>query len=65
MTVARGGASPRIDEADEATARAALEAVGDGAPAGKLALRLAGLAHHRGDRHRGTGADRVDAPRLA
>ncbi len=39
----------RIDEVDEATARAALDAVGDGAPAGKLALRLARLAHHRGD----------------
>ena len=39
----------RIDEVDEATARAALDAAGDGAPAGKLALRLARLAHHRGD----------------
>jgi ABC-type branched-subunit amino acid transport system substrate-binding protein len=59
--LARGGASPaavdlsrlatleQIDGADEATAQAALEAVGDRAPAGKLALRLARLAHHRGD----------------
>jgi ABC-type branched-subunit amino acid transport system substrate-binding protein len=39
----------RIDELDEPTARAALDAAGDGAPAGKLALRLARLAHHRGD----------------
>ena len=39
----------RIDEVDEATARAALEAAGDRAPAGQLALRLARLAHHRGD----------------
>jgi len=29
--------------------RAALEAAGDRAPAGKLALRAARLAHHRGD----------------
>ncbi|HEX3766612.1 MAG TPA: penicillin-binding protein activator [Kofleriaceae bacterium] len=38
-----------INELDEAAARAALEAAGDGAPADKLALRLARLAHHRGD----------------
>jgi ABC-type branched-subunit amino acid transport system substrate-binding protein len=39
----------RIDDTDEATARAALDALGDRAPAGQLALRLARLAHHRGD----------------
>jgi ABC-type branched-subunit amino acid transport system substrate-binding protein len=39
----------RIDDLDEATLRAALEALGDRAPAGKLALRVAQLAHHRGD----------------
>jgi len=42
----------RIDDYDEATLRAALDALGalgDRAPAGKLALRLARLAHHRGD----------------
>lgn len=39
----------RIDDYDEATLRAALAAAGDRAPAGKLALRLARLAHHRGD----------------
>jgi ABC-type branched-subunit amino acid transport system substrate-binding protein len=39
----------RIDEADEPTLRAALAGLGDRAPAGKLALRLARLAHHRGD----------------
>jgi ABC-type branched-subunit amino acid transport system substrate-binding protein len=39
----------RIDDYDEATLRAALAALGDRAPAGKLALRLARLAHHRGD----------------
>jgi len=39
----------KIDECDEATLRAALDAIGDRAPAGKLALRVARLAHHRGD----------------
>jgi ABC-type branched-subunit amino acid transport system substrate-binding protein len=39
----------RIDDHDEATLRAALGALGDRAPAGKLALRIARLAHHRGD----------------
>ena len=39
----------RIDDADEAMVRAALDALGDRAPAGKLALRAARLAHHRGD----------------
>ncbi len=39
----------KIDEYDEATARGALEVLGDRAPAGKLALRIARLAHHRGD----------------
>src|SRR6185503_14053181 len=39
----------RIDETDEAALRAAIDALGDRAPAGKLALRLARLAHHRGD----------------
>ncbi|HMG20548.1 MAG TPA: penicillin-binding protein activator [Kofleriaceae bacterium] len=39
----------RIDEVDEAAAQAALDALGDRAPAGALALRLARLAHHRGD----------------
>jgi ABC-type branched-subunit amino acid transport system substrate-binding protein len=37
-----------VDEADEVTVRAALDALGDRAPAGKLALRAARLAHHRG-----------------
>jgi ABC-type branched-subunit amino acid transport system substrate-binding protein len=39
----------KIDDIDEATVRAALEGLGDRAPAGKLALRAARLAHHRGD----------------
>jgi ABC-type branched-subunit amino acid transport system substrate-binding protein len=39
----------RIDEYDERTIRAALDAIGDRAPAGRLALRAARLAHHRGD----------------
>jgi ABC-type branched-subunit amino acid transport system substrate-binding protein len=39
----------RIDALDEPTIRAALDAIGDRAPAGKLALRAARLAHHRGD----------------
>ena len=43
------GLTDLIDATDEATVRAALEAVGDRAPAGRLALRLARLAHHRGD----------------
>lgn len=48
------GAAPvidpaRIDDYDEATVLAALAAIGDRAPAGKLALRAARLAHHRGD----------------
>jgi ABC-type branched-subunit amino acid transport system substrate-binding protein len=45
----------RIDDYDEATLRAALDAVGDRAPAGKLALRAARLAHHRGDDHDARG----------
>ena len=39
----------RVDDLDEPALRAALDAVGDRAPAGKLALRAARLAHHRGD----------------
>jgi ABC-type branched-subunit amino acid transport system substrate-binding protein len=39
----------RIDDADEAIVRAALDAAGDRAPAARLALRAARLAHHRGD----------------
>ncbi|HET7503278.1 MAG TPA: penicillin-binding protein activator [Kofleriaceae bacterium] len=39
----------RIDETDEATLRAALDGLGARAPAGKLALRAARLAHHRGE----------------
>src|SRR5512140_1481546 len=39
----------RLDDYDEATIRAALEVAGDRAPAGKLALRAARIAHHRGD----------------
>ena len=39
----------RIDDYDEAAVRAAIEALGDRTPAGKLALRAARLAHHRGD----------------
>ena len=39
----------QIDEVDEASVREALDAAGDRAPAGALALRLARLAHHRGD----------------
>jgi ABC-type branched-subunit amino acid transport system substrate-binding protein len=38
-----------IDQLDEAVARAALDRVGEAAPAARLALRLARLAHHRGD----------------
>jgi ABC-type branched-subunit amino acid transport system substrate-binding protein len=38
-----------IDDHDEPAIRAALDALGDRAPAGKLALRAARLAHHRGD----------------
>jgi len=39
----------RIDDYDEATVLAALDALGDRAPAARLALRAARLAHHRGD----------------
>ena len=39
----------KLDDYDEATIRAALEVAGDRAPAGKLALRAARIAHHRGD----------------
>lgn len=39
----------QIDDYDEATVRAALDALGDRAPAARLALRAARLAHHRGD----------------
>jgi ABC-type branched-subunit amino acid transport system substrate-binding protein len=38
-----------IDTLDEATIRAALDRLGDAAPAGRLALRGARLAWHRGD----------------
>jgi len=38
-----------IATADEATVLAALEQVGDAAPAAALALRAARIAHHRGD----------------
>src|SRR4051812_33726162 len=38
-----------IDELDEATARGALDQLGDKAPAARVALRAARLAHHRGD----------------
>jgi ABC-type branched-subunit amino acid transport system substrate-binding protein len=39
----------RIDDTDEGTLRQAIDRLGDRAPAGKIALRLARLAHHRGD----------------
>ncbi len=39
----------RIDALDEATALTLLERLGGGAPAGRIALRAARLAHHRGD----------------
>ena len=48
-TAARLVAPAQIDELDEAGARAALDGLGDRAPAGKIALRLARLLHHRGD----------------
>src|SRR5690349_16246175 len=38
-----------IDELDEATAKGALDQLGDRAPAARVALRAARLAHHRGD----------------
>ncbi len=38
-----------IDRLDEATLLIALQQVGDAAPAARLALRAARLAHHRGD----------------
>jgi len=38
-----------IDELDEATARGALDQLGDRAPAARVALRAARLAHHQGD----------------
>jgi len=38
-----------IDAAPEDAVRAALAQLGDAAPAGRLALRAARLAHHRGD----------------
>jgi ABC-type branched-subunit amino acid transport system substrate-binding protein len=38
-----------IDALDEASARAALARAGDRAPAARLALRLARIAHHEGD----------------
>jgi branched-chain amino acid transport system substrate-binding protein len=54
--VSRSAAGPapaidprRIDDYDEPAIRAALDALGDRAPAGKLAVRAARLAHHRGD----------------
>ena len=39
----------KIDALDEATVLALLERAGDNAPAARLALRAARLAHHRGD----------------
>jgi ABC-type branched-subunit amino acid transport system substrate-binding protein len=39
----------RVEGSDEPAIRTALDALGDRAPAGTLALRLARLAHHRGD----------------
>ena len=39
----------RIDDLDEAQVLAALDRIGDAAPAARLALRAARLAHHRGD----------------
>jgi len=48
-STAPGIDAARIDDYDEAAVRAALDALGDRAPAGKLALRAARLAHHRGD----------------
>jgi branched-chain amino acid transport system substrate-binding protein len=38
-----------IDELDEATARGVLDQLADRAPAARVALRAARLAHHRGD----------------
>ena len=38
-----------IDELDEATARAVIDRLADKAPAARVALRAARLAHHRGD----------------
>jgi ABC-type branched-subunit amino acid transport system substrate-binding protein len=38
-----------IDELDEATALGVLDQLGDKKPAGRVALRAARLAHHRGD----------------
>jgi ABC-type branched-subunit amino acid transport system substrate-binding protein len=49
VDLARLGSIEAIDALDEAIVRAALDALGDRAPAGKLALRAARLAHHRGD----------------
>ena len=39
----------QIDELDEPTVRGALDKLGDAAPAARVALRGARLAHHRGD----------------
>ncbi|MBA3393006.1 MAG: hypothetical protein H0T89_10200, partial [Deltaproteobacteria bacterium] len=39
----------QIDQLDEPTVMAALHRMGDAAPAARLALRAARLAHHRGD----------------
>lgn len=64
----------RIDDGDEAALRAALDAHGDRAPAGAIALRLARLAHHRGDdraargwleRARGAADQAAIAPAIA
>ena len=41
--------APAIDALDEATVLTALERIGDAAPAARLALRAARLAHHRGE----------------
>jgi len=48
-TAARLVTPAQIDELDEAGARAALDGLGDRAPAGQITLRLARLLHHRGD----------------
>jgi len=42
-------APAQIDALDERTVRAYLDPLGDAAPAARLALRAARLAHHRGD----------------
>ncbi|HEY0190443.1 MAG TPA: penicillin-binding protein activator, partial [Kofleriaceae bacterium] len=44
-----------VDDYDEPTLRAALDAYGDRAPAARFALRAARLAHHRGDDREASG----------